>query len=202
MSAPVLKFDIKLQRKNFFLNVSAEINDGITGVYGPSGHGKTSLLHSIAGLINPNSGFIEINGNSVFDSKRNINVSVKNRKIGYVFQDIRLFPHLSIQQNLKYSLSASVINGVNFGEVVAILNIENLLEKKPSECSGGEKQRVAIGRALLSGAQILIMDEPFSAVDVNLRKNIIPYLIEINRRFKIPMLIVSHDLPRFIKSYK
>jgi molybdate transport system ATP-binding protein len=190
-----LKFDIQLQRKDFLLNVKAGIENGITGVYGPSGHGKTSLLNSIAGLAKPDSGFIQINGDIVFDSKQKINVPAKNRKIGYVFQDIRLFPHLSVVQNLKYGVQKNSDGKINFDEVVEILNINPLLNKKPSECSGGEKQRIAIGRALLSGAQILIMDEPFSAVDVNLRNNIIPFLNTINNRFNIPMLIVSHDLP-------
>lgn len=191
----VLKFDIKLQRKNFLLNAKAEIDDGITGVYGHSGHGKTSLLNAIAGLIQPDSGFIEINDTTVFDSIRKINVPVKNRKIGYVFQDIRLFPHLSVKQNLEYGLKKYTKYSVHFEEVIGILKIESLLDKKPVHCSGGEKQRIAMGRALLSGAKILIMDEPFSAVDVNLRNSIIPFLNEINRRFKIPMLIVSHHLP-------
>lgn len=192
---PFLKFDIKLRRKDFFLDVSAEIKDGITGVYGPSGHGKTSLLNSVAGLAKPESGFIQINGNTVFNSNQKINLAVKNRKIGYVFQDVRLFPHLSVLQNLKYGIQKNSNTEVSFDEVVDILDVNPLLAKKPSECSGGEKQRIAIGRALLSGAKILIMDEPFSAVDVNLRNNIIPFLNTINQRFNIPMLVVSHDLP-------
>lgn len=190
-----LKFDIKLQRKNFLLDVKAEIENGITGVYGPSGHGKTSLLNAISGLLKPDSGFININGEIVFDSRAGINIPVKDRKVGYVFQDIRLFPHLSVIQNLKYGLKKGKTNKVSFQDVVGILEIGELLNKKPSECSGGEKQRISIGRALLSGAQILMMDEPFSAVDVNLRNNIIPFLNALNSRFEIPMLIVSHDLP-------
>ncbi len=191
----VLEFDIQLQRNNFNFNVKAEIEEGITGVYGPSGHGKTTLLNSIAGLVKPDSGYININGTKVFDSDNHIGVSTKDRKVGYVFQDVRLFPHLSILRNLKYGFDEELKKQIDFDEVVSVLNISNLLHKKPSECSGGEKQRVAIGRALLSGAQILIMDEPFSAVDVSLRSNIIPFLKKINERFKIPMLVVSHDLP-------
>ena len=191
----VLEFDIQLQRNNFNFNVKAEIEEGITGVYGPSGHGKTTLLNSIAGLVKPDSGYININGTKVFDSDNHICVSAKDRKVGYVFQDVRLFPHLSILRNLKYGFDEELKKQIDFDEVVKVLNISNLLHKRPSECSGGEKQRVAIGRALLSGAQILIMDEPFSAVDVNLRSNIIPFLKTVNERFNIPMLIVSHDLP-------
>lgn len=192
---PFLKFNIKLRRNGFLLDVKAEIEEGITGVYGPSGHGKTTLLNAIAGLVKPDSGIIEINGKPVFHTATKINVPVRKRNVGYVFQDVRLFPHLSVKQNLKYGFHNETAGNIDFHEVTTTLKIEQLLYKKPSECSGGEKQRIAIGRALLSGAQILMLDEPFSAVDVNLRNNIIPFLYLVNKRFKIPMLIVSHDLP-------
>jgi len=191
----VLKFDIQLHRKDFTLNVKAEIGEGITGIYGPSGHGKTSMLNAIAGLLKPDVGTIYIKGETVFDSTQKINLPVQKRKIGYVFQDIRLFPHLTVLQNLKYGIKKDAANDIRFEDLLAILKIEHLLHKKPEQCSGGEKQRISIGRALLSGARILLMDEPFSAVDVQLRNTIIPFLNEINRRYKIPMLIVSHDLP-------
>lgn len=191
---PFIDFHIKLQRKDFLLDVKAEITDGITGIFGPSGHGKTSLLNAIAGLITPDSGQININGTEVFNSKQRINAKIKDRKIGYVFQDVRLFPHLSIEQNLKYGLrnktDKTLINEVN-----ETLKINKLLKKKPDACSGGEKQRVSIGRAILSGSEILLLDEPFSAIDVNLRQEIIPFLIAVNQKFKIPLVIVSHDLP-------
>lgn len=189
-----LKFHIELKRKGFLLNVKAEITEGITGIFGPSGHGKTSLLNSIAGIVKPNSGYININGTPVFNSNNKVNVTVNKRKVGYVFQDVRLFPHLSIEKNLKYGL-LDKNDKTLIDEVVETLKIGNLLKKKSEECSGGEKQRVAIGRAILSGSQILLMDEPFSAVDVKLRKEIIPFLVAVNRRFKIPIVIVSHDLP-------
>lgn len=192
---PFLKFDIKLQRNGFLLDVKADIKEGITGVYGPSGHGKTTLLNAIAGLVEPDSGYIEINDERVFHASTKTNLPVRKRKVGYVFQDVRLFPHLSVKQNLKYGINNEKAGNIDFQEVVDILKIKQLLIKKPSECSGGEKQRIAIGRALLSGAKILLLDEPFSAVDVNLRNNIIPFLHLINSRFHIPMLIVSHDLP-------
>lgn len=191
---PVLTFDIQLQRAGFLLKVKAEIPDGITGIFGPSGHGKTSLLNSIAGIVKPDAGNILINGAVVFDSAKRIDIPVRNRKVGYVFQDVRLFPHLSIMKNLKYGWAGDV-NDIEIDEVVATLKIGHLLTKKPDACSGGEKQRVAIGRAILSGSQILLMDEPFSAVDVKLRKEIIPFLIAVNQKFNIPLIIVSHDLP-------
>ena len=192
---PFLKFDIKLKRNGFLLDAKAEVEEGMTGVFGPSGHGKTTLLNAVAGLVKPDSGFIEINGESVFDAECKTNLPARKRKIGYVFQDVRLFPHLSVRQNLKYGLRNENAGNIDLEEVTGILQINHLQHKKPSECSGGEKQRIAIGRALLSGARVLVMDEPFSAVDVNLRNNIIPFLHRVNNRFKIPMLIVSHDLP-------
>jgi len=191
----VLELDIKKQLGSFSLNVQASIGNGITGIYGPSGHGKTSMLNAVAGLIRPDSGRIFLNDVCVYNADEHIHVPVHKRKIGYVFQDIRLFPHLSVEQNLRYGLKKFDAVKIGFNQVVEVLQINHLLAKKPSECSGGEKQRISIGRALLSGAQILMMDEPFSAVDIHLRNSIIPFLNAINRRFQIPMLIVSHDLP-------
>jgi len=191
---PVLKFHIKLQRKDFLLDVRAEIGNGVTGIFGPSGHGKTSLLNTIAGIVTPDSGNIIIKGTEVFNKERKLNMPVRNRKVGYVFQDVRLFPHYTIKRNLLYGRKDKSKDSV-FDEVVDILKIEHLLNKKPEQCSGGEKQRVAIGRAILTGSQILLMDEPFSAVDVNLRKEIIPFLNAVNWKFHLPIIIVSHDLP-------
>jgi len=191
----VLEFDIRKRLGDFQLNVQAAIGDGITGIYGPSGHGKTSMLNAVAGLVNPDIGKIVLKDICVYNSNEHVNIPVHKRKIGYVFQDIRLFPHLSVAQNLRYGLKRDDKLSLGYHEVIDVLKIEHLLAKKPSECSGGEKQRIAIGRALLSGAQILIMDEPFSAVDIHLRNTIIPFLNAVNRRFRIPMLVVSHDLP-------
>lgn len=189
-----LEFHIKLKRKDFELDVQAEISGGITGIFGPSGHGKTSLLNAIAGIVKPDSGYINIEGTTVFNTEKKINTPVKSRRVGYVFQDMRLFPHLSIEKNLCYGKRGKQ-DGGNFNEVADLLKLGNLLKKKPEQCSGGEKQRIAIGRAILSGAEVLLMDEPFSAMDVNLRKEIIPYLNSVSRKFNMPVLIVSHDLP-------
>ena len=191
---PVLSIDIKLKRKDFLLEVNTQISDGITGLFGPSGHGKTTLLNTIAGIVKPDSGYININGTPVFNSVGKINEKVQLRKVGYVFQDMRLFPHLSVEKNLKYGWSKKE-SDFSFTDVIKTFKIEHLLNKKPEACSGGEKQRIAIGRAILSGSQILLMDEPFSAVDIQLRKEIIPFLNIVYQKFNIPILIVSHDLP-------
>lgn len=188
----VINLDIKLKRKGFHLNIKNEIPSGIVGIYGPSGHGKTTLLNVIAGIVSPDEGNIRINDEVIYDKAKRINIPPKNRNIGYVFQEDRLFPHMSILKNLKYGKKRD--GHININEVIEILGIGHLLNKNPKECSGGERQRVALGRVLLSSPKLVLLDEPFSAVDVILRESIIPYLININRKFGIPMLVVSHDL--------
>ncbi|AHW60015.1 molybdate transport system ATP-binding protein [Draconibacterium orientale] len=188
-----LSFHIKLQRKDFALDVKADIPNGITGIFGPSGHGKTSLLNSIAGIVTPDSGYIRLNGDTLLDSNKKVNVKIRQRRVGYVFQDERLFPHYTIRKNLLYGEKNP--DPELFDEVIDTLQIAHLLNKKPEQCSGGEKQRAAIGRAIISGSKILLMDEPFSALDVNLRREIIPYLNRVHQKFSLPILIVSHDLP-------
>ncbi len=190
---PALSFHIKLKRNDFALDVKAEIPNGITGIFGPSGHGKTSLLNSIAGIVTPDSGCIHLNGDTLLDTNNKVNVKIRQRKVGYVFQDERLFPHYTIKKNLLYGEKNP--DQELFDEVVETLQIAHLLNKKPEQCSGGEKQRAAIGRAIISGSKILLMDEPFSALDVNLRKEIIPYLNKVHQKFSLPILLVSHDLP-------
>lgn len=192
----VLDFAIKSKLDSFKLDVRAQISDGITGVFGPSGHGKTSLLNAIAGLHKPNSGYINICEQEVYNSDKKINVAIRKRKIGYVFQDFRLFPHYSIYNNIVFGqIKKDTDENISLENVIKVLDIESLLDKKPDQCSGGEKQRVTIARAIVSGARVLLLDEPFSALDTHLRKEIIPFLYAVNREFKIPILIVSHDLP-------
>ncbi len=191
--------DIILSRKNFDIEIQERFSNGITGIFGPSGAGKTSLLHSIAGLSFPNKGFISIENKVVFDSERKIHIPVEKRNIGYVFQEGRLFPHMSIEKNLTYGMKKRVKTLVSFDETVELLQLQSLLGNKPSQISGGERQRVALGRALLSSPDILLLDEPFSAVDIHLRKQILPFIINIHRHVHIPILVVSHDLPDLLK---
>jgi molybdate transport system ATP-binding protein len=188
----------KLQKTKgkFTLDVEVDFIKGITGVFGPSGSGKTTLLHLLAGLENPDKGMIEIEDQAIVDTDKNINVLSRRRNIGYVFQEGRLFPHMTVKKNLLFGTRYKSGKGsIQFNEVVDLLEISHLLDKRPKSLSGGEKQRVAIGRALLSNPQLLLMDEPFSSLDVGLRRQIIPYLIKINRKLDIPILVVSHDLP-------
>lgn len=191
--------DIRLQRDRFHLKVQETFTEGITGIFGPSGSGKTSLLHAVAGLLKPESGKIRHGGRTLFDAASGTSVPVRFRRIGYVFQEGRLFPHMTVAQNLTYGMPAKGAPPVSFEEVVGLLELDTLLERKPAALSGGEKQRTALGRALLSAPEMLLMDEPFAALDQSLRQQIAPLLIRIHRRAKIPIWVVSHDLPDLLR---
>ena len=191
--------DIILPRKNFDVVFHENFSDGITGIFGPSGSGKTSLLHAISGLELPRRGCIKIGERIVFDAEKRVNLPVEKRNIGYVFQEGRLFPHMNVEKNLLYGLKKNGNNKVSFEKVVDLLNLKHLLKSKPSQISGGERQRTALGRTLLSSPDILLLDEPFSAVDTNLRDQILPFIMRIQQKVKIPMLVVSHDLPDLLK---
>ncbi len=191
--------DILLHRKNFDVAIQETFADGITGIYGPSGSGKTSLLHAIAGLAHPAKGKIRVNDIPLFDAERGLKLAVEKRNIGYVFQEGRLFPHMTVKKNLQYGMKKKAAGKISFDEVVNMLNLEHLLNSKPSRISGGERQRTALGRSLLSSPHILLLDEPFSAVDSNLRQQILPFIMRIQQKVNIPILVVSHDLPDLLK---
>lgn len=195
----MISLDICLPRKNFDLVIKEFFGNGITGIYGPSGSGKTSLFQTIAGLAKPTTGRVSINYRTVLDVDRKINTSVADRRIGYVFQEGRLFPHLSVEKNLLYGYKKDEKNTISFSDVVSLLNLGALLKSKPSQISGGERQRTALGRALLSSPDVLLLDEPFSALDAQLRNQILPFLYKIHQRVKIPILVVSHDITDLLK---
>lgn len=195
----MINVDIKLRRKNFDITICEQFTNGITGIYGPSGSGKTSLLHAIAGLTSPNSGTITADNKTYFDAQKRIHIPVEKRNIGYVFQEGRLFPHMSVEKNLRYGLRRNEESKVSFNEVVELLNLKHILKSKPAKISGGERQRTALGRSILSSPDILLLDEPFSAVDNNLRQQILPFILKIQEKIKIPILVVSHDLPDLLK---
>lgn len=195
----MVSMDYQLDRGHFKTRIKATFPLGITGIYGPSGSGKTTLLNVIAGLVQPDSGCIQIGNHLVFDSEKRVHVPVSKRNVGYVFQEGRLFPHLSVEQNLKYGVKPAKSSLIPFTEVIDLLNIQHLVTAKPDQLSGGEKQRVAIGRALLSSPDILLLDEPFSALDTQLRDQILPFIDQVQQRIAIPILVVSHDLSELLK---
>jgi molybdate transport system ATP-binding protein len=188
--------DINLSGQAGALKIDAAFaaSAGILGISGPSGAGKTSLLHMIAGIAKPVSGYIKLSRVTLFDSKAGICLVPNHRSIGFVFQNSRLFPHMSVRNNLTYAAKAQgIATDQNFDEIVTALDIGQLLQRSPKHLSGGEIQRVAIGRALLSKPKLLIMDEPLTSVDMARRQTILDYLKRISKTKQIPMIYVSHD---------
>jgi len=169
---------------------------GVTALFGPSGAGKTTIVNAIAGLFKPRQGQIAINGRTVFDSSKNVCVPPRLRGAGYVFQDSRLFPHMSVEDNLLFGWRRSE-KRAGTGEItkiVSLLGLENLRQRRPRNLSGGEKARVALGRALLSSPEILLLDEPLASLDAERRADILPYLERLRDEARLPMLYVSHQL--------
>ncbi|MFH5924232.1 molybdenum ABC transporter ATP-binding protein [Roseomonas xinghualingensis] len=169
---------------------------GVTVVFGPSGCGKSTLLVAVAGLLRPQSGRVELDGTLLLDTATRLIVPPEKRRCGVVFQDARLFPHLSVETNLRYGLRRAPrgAEGPGFEEVVALLGIAHLLHRRPAALSGGERQRVALGRALLSRPHILLMDEPLAALDAPRRAEVLPFLARVRERFRLPILYVTHAL--------
>ncbi|MEG9529856.1 molybdenum ABC transporter ATP-binding protein ModC [Mannheimia indoligenes] len=194
----MLKLNLIQQLGNLDLNVNLEIPaQGVTAIFGRSGAGKSSLINLIAGLATAQSGFIELNGHVLFDSQKGINLPPEKRNIGYVFQEHRLFPHYSVEKNLKYGYKRS--DSADFLQIVELLGISHLLDRYPESLSGGEKQRVAIGRALLSSPDILLMDEPLSALDLPRKQELLDYLDKLATQLNIPILYVSHSLEEIVR---
>ena len=185
----MIEISVKQSRPNFMLDVDVKLGHGIIALFGASGAGKSSLLNLIAGLEQPDSGRIRIGSESLFDSKANINLAVHKRRIGYVFQDALLLPHLSVRNNLRYGFRQG---GMEFSSIVDFLGISTLLERRPSTLSGGERQRVAIGRALLSAPRLVLMDEPLASLDMERKLEIFPYIEQLHKKFGIPVILVSH----------
>ncbi|GLV22974.1 hypothetical protein TomMM35A_28180 [Sphingobium sp. TomMM35A] len=170
-------------------------SDGITLLWGPSGVGKTSVLNMIAGLMRPDQGHVSIDGQMLFHDSAAINLPPHRRRIGYVFQDGRLFPHLRVRANLLYGyrLAAPENRWMSLQGVIDFLGIEHLLGRWPGTLSGGEAQRVAIGRALLSGARALLMDEPLASIDPARREGIMDVILRIRDELRLPIVYVTHN---------
>jgi len=170
---------------------------GITAIFGRSGAGKTTIINAISGLLVPDRGKININGMTLYDSQDKRNVAVEKRNVGYVFQESRLFPHFSVQRNLNYGVKKP--DNLYFEEIVGLLDLKELLNRYPRDLSGGEKQRVAIGRALLSKPDILLMDEPLASLDLPRKREVMPFLEKLAQRICIPILYVSHSLNEILR---
>jgi len=188
-----LSVDIAVDRPDFTLNASFAAPQGVTVIFGPSGAGKSTLLQAVAGLARPKAGHIRFAGQSWFDAKAQIDRPPNRRNVGYVFQEGRLFPHLNVKRNLTY---AQRFRGVQMplDQVVDLLGLAPLLTRLPHQLSGGQAQRVALGRALLSSPDVLCLDEPLAALDGGLKARILPYLETVTRQAKIPILYITHDV--------
>ncbi len=189
------KVDIHKRYADARIAVRFEAGSGITALFGPSGSGKTSVLTMIAGLTRPDIGRIEVDGTVLFDSEARIDIPPERRRLGYIFQDARLFPHRRVRANLLYGhdLAPPDARWMSFDDAVAFLGIGHLLHRWPATLSGGEAQRVAIGRALLSGPRFLLMDEPLSSLDGARREEIMTVIERIRDEMRLPILYVSHD---------
>ena len=181
----------------FSLDIRLDLPEaGITALFGRSGAGKTSLLDIIAGLRRPDCGHIAVHGRVLYDSDAGIDVPAERRRVGYIFQDGRLFPHLSVRANLVYGMKRTPPGErqVGFDQVVGLLGIAGLLERRPRGLSGGEKQRVAIGRALLTSPRLLLLDEPLAALDPGRKAEVLPFIERLHTELGVPMVYVSHAL--------
>jgi molybdate transport system ATP-binding protein len=191
-----LEFQARLALGDFRLDAAFVTDRQVVALFGPSGSGKSTILRLIAGLARPDAGRIVLNGHVVFDSAAGTDVATRRRRVGLVFQDGLLFPHLSVRRNLLYSAWVRrVPRPDSWDATIAILDIGHLLNRAPRHLSGGERQRVAIGRALLSAPDILLMDEPVTAIDQERRAEILPYLQRLARESTVPLIYVSHALP-------
>lgn len=190
----MLELDVRWQRGEFFLQVKAVADAPVTGICGPSGAGKSTLLALIAGLQKPDAGRIVLGGVTLTDNSAGIFLAPEQRHIGYVFQDAQLFPHLSVEGNLLYGFRhlGEEERRFRLDEIVALLEIGHLLKRRPRLLSGGEKQRVALGRALLYSPRLLLLDEPLSSLDSARKQQILPFLLRIRDELRMPMLYVSH----------
>jgi len=192
-------FNVRVEKKqgNFLVDTAFRSKDvGITALFGRSGAGKTSVINMMAGLVRPDKGHIIVNERPLFDSARGIDIPPQKRRIGYIFQDGRLFPHLSVRSNLAYGmrLTPPAERYLKFDQIVELLGIELLLDRRPARLSGGEKQRIAIGRALLASPSLLLMDEPLASLDRERKSEVLPFIARMSDELSIPILYVSHSL--------
>lgn len=190
---------LRTEDRAFELHACFEAGDDRLVIFGPSGSGKSLTLQCIAGLIRPDEGFIEVDGRTLFDSSTRVDVPPRQRRIGYVFQDYALFPHLDVARNVGFGLNAGVRSGLSTAQreqieaQLALFEISHLARSYPRQLSGGQRQRVALARALMAHPGLLLLDEPLSALDPLLRERVRKELLAIRARFDVPMIVITHD---------
>jgi molybdate transport system ATP-binding protein len=191
----MLSVDVQKKLGDFSLEARFDAQGGVTALFGPSGSGKTTLVNMIAGLVKPDRGRIALDDTVLFDSTARTDVPAHRRRIGYVFQEGRLFPHMTVARNLDYGrrVSGLAADEAEAGRIIDLLDIRPLLQRRPGKLSGGERQRVAVGRALLMRPRLLLLDEPLASLDGKRKAEILPYFERLRDEAKVPMVYVSHD---------
>ena len=194
-----MTLEVRLRHRlgDFQLDVAFEAGPGITALFGRSGSGKTSVVNAIGGLLRPDAGRVAVDGRVLLDSQAGVFVPRHRRRIGYVFQEARLFPHLSVRANLLYGrwFTSRAERTADFGRIVGLLGIDRLLDRRPARLSGGERQRVAIGRALMASPRLLLMDEPLASLDAERKEEILPYVQRLRDDAGLAIVYVSHAVP-------
>lgn len=197
----MLDLNLRFPRRQFLLDIQCTFANDLCGIFGPSGAGKSSLFALIAGLERPTAGHIRLGDHTFVDTTRKVWCSPRQREVGVVFQDGRLFPHLSVEQNLRYGerLLRPELRRVSFDQAVDLLELGPLLKARPGHCSGGERQRVALGRALLRSPRLFLLDEPFAGLDRDLCEQLLPFLRRVRNLLDVPMLVISHNLELLLR---
>jgi len=199
----MLRVELQKRRGEFALDVAFSApTPGVTALLGRSGCGKSTLISLIAGLLLPDAGRVVVDDDVLYDGARHLSVDARHRRMGVVFQDARLFPHLAVRANLEYGarrLAAAVSKPIGFDDVVGLLGLGGLLERRPHQLSGGEKQRVALGRALRAQPRLMLLDEPLASLDLARREEVLPYLERLRDAFAIPIVYVSHQFDEVLR---
>jgi molybdate transport system ATP-binding protein len=197
----MLRVDVERRLGSLDIAAKFETEARVTALFGRSGAGKTSVVNMIAGLLRPDRGRIEVDEQVLFDSAAGIDVPAEERRVGYVFQEGRLFPHLTVRRNLLYghALVPAAQRYIELERIVTLLGLEDLLERRPGDLSGGEKQRVAIGRALLASPRVLLLDEPLASLDLHRREEVLRHLELLRDEVQIPVVYVSHAVEEVVR---